>query len=457
MQALHFFLPRHVAGVEIYTDRLARQLAREHDVALLFTDIRPNRPHGEVLRDRWAGLATYEIVANRRHRTFEDSYRDSRLEGAIREVLDEWQPDVVHVQHLMGLGLTLLDELKRRGIPVVTTAHDHWLECAAGGQRFHPDLGYCSRLEAARCGGCTAHMSGAALRLRNAIERRAAGSQADEIRVDAAPQPAGSVTGRTRELLRRGIGAALGRRHAKAIELRWDAVREAVAGVDKVLVPSRYLAGELEAFGIDRERIAFCETGFERERFRARRALPDVARRFGFLGSLVKHKGVGVLLEAFASLPADAVLEVSGEDRGQSGYGDELRRLARHPGIHFRGPLPPDEVPRFLASLDCVVVPSLWPENSSLVVREAHLAGVPVVASRMGGNPELLEEGGGLLVEAGSTAALAEALRRLAGEPGLARRLAETAPTVRSIDDQADETAALYRALVEGGSAKGFE
>jgi glycosyltransferase involved in cell wall biosynthesis len=107
-------------------------------------------------------------------------------------------------------------------------------------------------------------------------------------------------------------------------------------------------------------------------------------------------------------------------------------------------------VPEFLHSVDCLVVPSIWQENSPLTIHEAFMAGVPVVASRMGGHVELLAEGGGLLYEADDASALHVLLRRLCDERGLARSLTASAPPVKSMPDHVAELLSFYGKLLAG-------
>jgi glycosyltransferase involved in cell wall biosynthesis len=151
-----------------------------------------------------------------------------------------------------------------------------------------------------------------------------------------------------------------------------------------------------------------------------------------------------VLLEAFEELPPDARLSVAGSPGYEPAYAEWLQRAARHPGIRFVGAVAPADVPAFLAGADALVVPSIWNENSPLTIHEGFLAGIPVVASRMGGSTELIEAGGGLLYDADRPEALRAALRRLYDEPGLARRLAASAPAVKSMKDHVAELVALY-------------
>ena len=145
----------------------------------------------------------------------------------------------------------------------------------------------------------------------------------------------------------------------------------------------------------------------------------------GCLGGLAPHKGQAVLLRAFAMLArggaAGTLLLIGdGPDRRR------LETLAAEEAIasrvHFLGERP--DARRLLPALDLLVVPSLQREGFSLAAIEAMDAGVPVIASRVGGLPEALDGGAaGVLVEPGDAAALAAAIRGLLAEPSRAAAL----------------------------------
>ena len=156
LHIVHDFLPRHVAGVEVYTENLTQRLSAEHEVALLYTEVVPDAPNYALRRGRRGKVWTYEVVNNHLVRAFEETYRNPSVDRRVAEVLDEFRPDVVHVQHLIHLSVDAVREIAQRRIPVVMTLHDHWLECANGGQRFHPRLGRCDVLHQTRRAGCNA-------------------------------------------------------------------------------------------------------------------------------------------------------------------------------------------------------------------------------------------------------------------------------------------------------------
>jgi len=112
--------------------------------------------------------------------------------------------------------------------------------------------------------------------------------------------------------------------------------------------------------------------------------------RLGFIGSLAPHKGINLLLETFVSLELRdrAQLWVAGE--GKAKFVETLRARFRTAQIRFLGRVVPDE---FYSEIDVLVVPSLSNEALGRVIFEAYAYGVPTIASRRGGIPELVEEG----------------------------------------------------------------
>ena len=125
--------------------------------------------------------------------------------------------------------------------------------------------------------------------------------------------------------------------------------------------------------------------------------------------------------------------------------GDCLRPLLDQSGVSLRGSVAHNAVPETLAAFDLLVMPSIWPETSGLVIQEAFLAGVPVVASRIGGIPEVITDGvNGLLFEPGSREGLERTLRRLLDEPDLLPTLRRGLPEVRTIAEDVAFTRGLY-------------
>ncbi|CAO3363115.1 glycosyltransferase family 4 protein [Azospirillum melinis] len=148
-----------------------------------------------------------------------------------------------------------------------------------------------------------------------------------------------------------------------------------------------------------------------------------------FVGRVVRQKGLDVLFEALASLPATTRsrigLTIVGDGPARPELEAQAARLALSERIVFRGWLGRDELPAAYRAADAFVFPSR-DEGMPNVVLEAMAAGLPVVATRIAGNRDLVvEEETGLMLDADDTPALAAALARLAEDPALRRRLGE--------------------------------
>jgi glycogen synthase len=151
-----------------------------------------------------------------------------------------------------------------------------------------------------------------------------------------------------------------------------------------------------------------------------------------YVGRLVEEKGIHVALESLRHLKEmspglDIRLDVIGN--GDPGYLERLKQLSAGPlsgiaTVVFKKGMAREEVLSQYRNYDMLLVPSTWQEPFGLIILEAMSQGVPVVASRVGGIPEIIEDGeSGLLVPPGDPLMLAEAIKRLVDEPPLRERI----------------------------------
>ncbi len=195
-----------------------------------------------------------------------------------------------------------------------------------------------------------------------------------------------------------------------------------------VLTLTPRLAQLLGDQGIDSDRIHVIPSGVRPALFAAdhRDPFPRLGRpRVVFVGRLAPPKGVETLVRAAAHLrtPAAQVVIV-GDGPNRAEIENEIDRLGLRHRVHLTGFVPHDQVPAVLAHADVFVMPSIYEELGSALV-EAQWAGVPIVASRVGGIPDVVEDGiTGVLVAPRDPTALAGAVDDLLSDPGRAHTLA---------------------------------
>lgn len=216
---------------------------------------------------------------------------------------------------------------------------------------------------------------------------------------------------------------------------------------DRVVAVSRFLRKEALKLGAAEEKTRVIYAGVNA----GERKQGPAGKRVVFIGGLVKQKGVDVLLHAFKKVAAehgDAELLVVGD----GGERRSLERLGRKLGVRARFLGAVKDVAGVLAGSAVLVLPSRE-EGFGLVILEAMRSGVAVVATRVGGIPEIVRDGeNGLLVEKEDPEALAEAIVKVLGDEALRSRLIsggfETAGKFswRRMAYEVDE---LYRELAE--------
>ena len=227
--------------------------------------------------------------------------------------------------------------------------------------------------------------------------------------------------------------------------------------LDLCVAPSESIAAEFQRLGLPASKLRVSDYGFPslQRSVPGREASiqpyrPAVPLRIGFVGTLVWHKGVHVLLEAVRRLPpAGYELKIFGDPMVFPDYAAALRTQATGHPVQFMGSFDRATAGDVYDQIDVLVVPSLWLENSPLVIHEAFLAHVPVVGARIGGIVELVtHERNGLLYDPTSVDELAAALGGLIERPGRLVEFRRALPPVKTIAQDAREWEQTYTDLL---------
>lgn len=333
---------------------------------------------------------------------------DPEFPPGFTALLRELAPDVVHLHHYANFGVETLLHI-RRALPqarIVLTLHEYLAVCHHFGQMVkRPDFRLCARSTPRDCTTCFPERSEQDFFLRELYLKR-------------------------------------------FFRL-----------VDHFVSPSVFLADRYAAWGLDRKAISVIENGMPVPAGLPTAAAPAAPTGrdlvFGFFGQISRLKGIDVVLDAADLLDKAKVqglrIDIHGDHSGQppqfrERFEARLDKLP--PNLRFCGPYENARVHGLMRSADAVLVPSIWWENSPLVIQEAFLNRRPVICSDIGGMAEKVHHGhDGFHFQAGSAWSLAGLLRRLAEDPARLAALQSTLAVPPTLRDTAAANLRLYRRL----------
>ena len=215
----------------------------------------------------------------------------------------------------------------------------------------------------------------------------------------------------------------------------------ALRSAQHVFSPSAYLRDVALGWGVDPDRVSVLPNPAPdvpvlptREELRAKLGL--TGNVIAFAGRLGPQKALRVALEALSDVP-EVTLVVAGDGPERAGLERHARELGLEGRVSFRGSVSRAEVLRLFRASDASVLSSAW-ENFPHTVIEALAVGCPVIATAVGGVPEVVRDGeNGLLVAPGDPVSLAEAITRFFSDEELRRRLSANAAA--SVDAYSEE------------------
>jgi glycosyltransferase involved in cell wall biosynthesis len=229
------------------------------------------------------------------------------------------------------------------------------------------------------------------------------------------------------------------------------------ANVDRFIAPSAQLMEKYLKWGIEPERIEVEEYGRRPPAVRA--PAPPASNppaNIGFFGQLSHFKGGRLMLEAMSLLEEKtrahlwlhgANLELQTQEF-QDEFAAKLEPLRGR--VTFRGPYVHDELPKLMADLHWVVVPSIWWENSPLVIQEAFFHRRPIICSDVGGMAEKVTDGiDGIHFRVGDAYSLAKAIETATGSSRLWRSLSSRIREPYSMEAHVEHLRSMFASLIE--------
>jgi glycosyltransferase involved in cell wall biosynthesis/SAM-dependent methyltransferase len=345
------------------------------------------------------------------------------------------QPDVVHVCHLISHTTALLEVTQRMGIPTFATLTDFFglcynnvLENAKGDLCAGPDA------RKANCVACYLKLEGS----RRNADFLAKLANLPVIRPIVSRALADLGRGENRPFVISGFAP-------NDIVMRAGILRQAMGVYREAIAPTLFLKNAYERNGFPTP-IRISPFGIEIDRAPKPPRPAGIAVRLGFIGQIAPHKGVHLMLDALRRCDGKGLsLTIWGSVEQAPAYVERLRGQAQALPVTFRGAIPRNELVDALRSIDYLVIPSTWYENSPLILLQSLATHTPPIVSDVPGMTEFVKHGSnGFHFERGNVESLARMLRTVADDPDLVTRLSAATSYDRTPADMAKDVARMY-------------
>lgn len=445
LQVVHSLPFLNQAGTEVHTYNLSLELSKRHQVYIFSRVCNTKQKEYEVTKQNMNGVRVYLINNTFKNcNSFKMYYENEAIDKRFVELLDEIAPDIVHIQHLVFLSIGLIKTISERGIPIVFTLHDYWLMCL----KWHVlkrDSTPCEKVfsgnfdqECLSCLSEILHIKRGAKKVYLLIKC---------LLPNFALRWLKNVYFLcTQRIPDNGTGIDKLKERARRINALLN-------GIDFFTAPSECLKNKFIEFGIPSEKINVSQNGLDGNLFIDIQKIKANKIRFAFIGTILPAKGLHILIKSFNRIKKrDAELKIYGRLYPYVGfeyYPPYLKKIIKNRNIRFAGEFNYFEIAKIFSEIDILIVPSVWYENSPLVIKEAFFSKTPVIASRIGGIPELVTDGlNGLLFNPQDADDLQEKIQYLIDNPGVIEKFKENIPRVKSIEDNASEIEDIYNKLI---------
>jgi len=410
LHIVHGWPPFDHGGTEQYAWQLARGQVHRHRVSAFARIEDQDRNTGQRLAYLDNGIRVRAIVNNfdRRNPIARNAMKDRIFERELEIFLDQTRPDLVHVHHLAGHCVSLMGVVARRRIPIVYQVQDWWALCARS-NLWRPDESLCQGPKPSQCSRCLPLTKKPPRALLNPFLYRVR-------------------RGFMRRHLRKADAYVMGSRTIRT----WYSN----AGLLNPDAPVHVLEYGVPAF-----------SGHHTPPQNG--ACPIT---FGFIGSLMPHKGAHIAVQAFRGItPGAARLVLWGDPDADPDHTAHLAERSDPGVIEFKGVFEENQKAQVLESFDALVVPSVGLESFGIVAREAMSAGVPVVVSRRGALEELGIDGVcGAEFAPEDPADLRRVIDRLIDSPEILDTWRRALPAIATVEEHADEIEKIYRQVLQG-------
>ena len=396
--------PNFIGGAELIAHNHAKTLKKlGHDVVVFTgdTQVQVFGKRHSLRRDTYDGLTVYRIyLTPQDYQSDFINFTHKKVEEHFKKLLDSFSPDIVHFHNIIGLSVGLIHIAKHKGIKTILTVHDHW--------------GFCHK---------------------NTILKRS-----EEICHDYRCAECMSI---------------IPDEDCKNIPIRMrkDFIAIQLSDVDAFISPSQYLAEAYIRAGIPKEKFNVIWYGINVQQFAHISKTPMNRRiRFTFVGYFGRHKGIHILLNALPFVGNYDLFEVNlvGDGELMADLKQQVKAMGLNDLVKFWGKS--NNIEKAYCETDIFILPSIWPENQPVTITEAMASRLPVIASDVGGIPELVKDGKtGYLFEVGNAKDLAQKMSEFILHPDRIKTFGENGYKEiinNTFENQSDKILQVYNEKV---------
>jgi glycosyltransferase involved in cell wall biosynthesis len=350
LKIIHGFPPQYNAGSEVYSYSIVEELSKNQKVTVFTREENVFEPD---FKFRYEKRQKYDVFYANMPRS-KDAYNHQIFNENFDELLQKLKPNIVHIGHLNHLSTGIINVIKKYNIPIIFTLHDYWLICPRGqflqrnfdGKNLHQ---LCDFQEDNKCAN-------------SCYKMYFSNEKSEEY-------------------------------YTYWVKKRQQDMKDLVKKVDFFIAPSKFLMQKyINYFNLPESKIKYVDYGFPLHYLRPVTNKKNDLYTFGYIGRIIPAKGVDLLLKAFKAIKKPAKLKIWGIDDGQTLKALKQMSINCKNPIEFCG----EYVNKNLAdtvfsNVDTIVVPSIWAENSPLVIHEAQACRIPVITGNYGGMAEYVK------------------------------------------------------------------
>jgi len=403
--AVHGFPPKSFAGTELYTLALAKELKkRDHSITVVYPKHKKFRPQGLITKGEFEKISVSQIHLNRPSDLIQ-KFKNIPAAKAFEQFLLDLDVDLVHFHHFMGFSALALDVCKRKNIPTIMTVHDTWLLC----EQIHfvkADGTFCKNgpENIEKCVQCFL------ARHPNFIKKRGGLSNLFNI-----------------------------------FTIRLQFLKEVFNQIDTIIAPSKFIRDVFFTHDFINSNVIVSPLGLPSFPILPQKHNKENYIQFCFLGNINFTKGLDILISAFNSIDNEKVkLNLYGEIGDTIYFKHLMKKIKKNVRIKYQGKYRLKDLPKILAQTDVAVCPSRS-ENYPTVIRECLYSKVPVIATNVGGIPEIIKDGrNGLLFRASDPEDLAKKLHFFIDDPRQILNFKKNIQPVRKMFDEVNQLEQIY-------------